>query len=169
MLNENYPEIKEVNVFPKYGPITTVNPPIRVAIKNALQSIENIRRCIAAGALVEEVLDGENLVLDFTNYDADNRSGQPVKTVEVKEEVVVEDKVEEAAPVVEEPKVEEEATKEEDNTEEAAEEENTEEVGEVVEEESSEEDEVEDETTGENKSNGNNNHNNNKHNKKKNR
>ena len=158
MLNENYPEIKEVNVFPKYGPITTVNPPIRVAIKNALQSIENIRRCIAAGALVEEVLDGENLVLDFTNYDADNRSGQPVKPVEVKEEVVVEDKVEEAAPVVEEPKVEEEATKEED-TEEAAEEENVEEVGEVVEEESSEEEE--------DKSNSNNY--NNKHNKKKNR
>ena len=168
MLNENYPEIKEVNVFPKYGPITTVNPPIRVAIKNALQSIENIRRCIAAGALVEEVLDGENLVLDFTNYDADNRSGQPVKTVEVKEEVVVEDKVEEAAPVVEEPKVEEEATKEEE-TEEAAEEENTEEVGEVVEEESSEEDEDAEESTEDNNSNGNNNHNNNKHNKKKNR
>ena len=158
MLNENYPEIKEVNVFPKYGPITTVNPPIRVAIKNALQSIENIRRCIAAGALVEEVLDGENLVLDFTNYDADNRSGQPVKPVEVKEEVVVEEKLEEAAPVVEEPKVEEEATKEED-TEEAAEEENVEEVGEVVEEESSEEEE--------DKSNSNNY--NNKHNKKKNR
>lgn len=167
MLNENYPEIKEVNVFPKYGPITTVNPPIRVAIKNALQSIENIRRCIAAGALVEEVLDGENLVLDFTNYDADNRSGQPVKTVEVKEEVVVEDKVEEAAPVVEEPKVEEEATKEEE-TEDAAEEENTEEVGEVVEEESSEEEEDAEESTEENKPN-NNNYNNNKHNKKKNR
>lgn len=159
MLNENYPEIKEVNVFPKYGPITTVNPPIRVAIKNALQSIENIRRCIAAGALVEEVLDGENLVLDFTNYDADNRSSQPVKPVEIKEEVVVEDKVEEAAPVVEEPKVEEEATVKEEETEEAAEEENTEEVGEVVEEESSEEEE--------DKSNSNNY--NNKHNKKKNR
>lgn len=157
MLNENYPEIKEVNVFPKYGPITTVNPPIRVAIKNALQSIENIRRCIAAGALVEEVLDGENLVLDFTNYDADNRSGQPVKPVEVKEEVTVEDKVEEAAPVVEEPKVEEEATVKEEETEEAAEEENTEEVGEVVEEESSEENKP------------NNNNYNNKHNKKKNR
>lgn len=168
MLNENYPEIKEVNVFPKYGPITTVNPPIRVAIKNTLQSIENIRRCIAAGALVEEVLDDENLVLDFTNYDADNRSGQPVKTVEVKEEVVVEDKVEEAAPVVEEPKVEEAATKEEE-TEEAAEEENTEEVGEVVEEESSEEEEDAEEATGENNSNGNNNNYNNKHNKKKNR
>lgn len=167
MLNENYPEIKEVNVFPKYGPITTVNPPIRVAIKNALQSIENIRRCIAAGALVEEVLDGENLVLDFTNYDADNRSGQPVKTVEVKEEVVVEDKVEEAAPVVEEPKVEEEATAKEEETEEAAEEENTEEVGEVVEEESSEEDEDAEESTEENKPN--NNNYNNKHNKKKNR
>lgn len=167
MLNENYPEIKEVNVFPKYGPITTVNPPIRVAIKNALQSIENIRRCIAAGALVEEVLNGENLVLDFTNYDTDNRSGQPVKPVEVKEEVVVEDKVEEVTPVVEEPKVEEESAKEEE-TEEAAEEENTEEVGEVVEEESSEEDEVEDEVAGENNSNGNNNYNN-KHNKKKNR
>jgi uncharacterized abhydrolase domain-containing protein DDB_G0269086 len=166
MLNENYPEIKEVNVFPKYGPITTVNPPIRVAIKNALQSIENIRRCIAAGALVEEVLDGENLVLDFTNYDADNRSGQPVKPIEVKEEVVVEAKVEEAAPVVEEPKVEEEATKEEE-TEEAAEEENTEEVGEVVEEESSEEDEDAEESTEENKPN--NNNYNNKHNKKKNR
>lgn len=166
MLNENYPEIKEVNVFPKYGPITTVNPPIRVAIKNSLQSIENIRRCIAAGALVEEVLDGENLVLDFTNYDADNRSGQPVKPVEVKEEVVAEDKVEEAAPVVEEPKVEEEATKEEE-TEEAAEEENTEEVGEVVEEESSEEDEDAEESSEENKPN--NNNYNNKHNKKKNR
>lgn len=168
MLNENYPEIKEVNVFPKYGPITTVNPPIRVAIKNALQSIENIRRCIAAGALVEEVLDGENLVLDFTNYDADNRSGQPVKTVEVKEEIVVEDKVEEAAPVVEEPKVEEEATTKEEETEEAAEEENTEEVGEVVEEESSEEDEDAEESSEENKPN-NNNYNNNKYNKKKNR
>ena len=167
MLNENYPEIKEVNVFPKYGPITTVNPPIRVAIKNALQSIENIRRCIAAGALVEEVLDGENIVLDFTNYDADNRSGQPVKTVEVKEEVVVEDKVEEAAPVVEEPKVEEEATTKEEETEDAAEEENTEEVGEVVEEESSEEDEDAEESTEENKPN--NNNYNNKHNKKKNR
>ena len=158
MLNENYPEIKEVNVFPKYGPITTVNPPIRVAIKNALQSIENIRRCIAAGALVEEVLDGENLVLDFTNYDADNRSGQPVKSVEVKEEVVVEDKVEVAAPVVEESKVEEEANKEEETAEE---------VGEVVEEESSEEDEVEEESSEENKPN--NNNYNNKHNKKKNR
>ena len=167
MLNENYPEIKEVNVFPKYGPITTVNPPIRVAIKNALQSIENIRRCIAAGALVEEVLDGENLVLDFTNYDADNRSGQPVKTVEVKEEVVVEDKVEEAAPVVEESKVEEGATVKEEETEEAAEEENTEEVGEVVEEESSEEDEDAEESSEENKPN--NNNYNNKHNKKKNR
>ena len=167
MLNENYPEIKEVNVFPKYGPITTVNPPIRVAIKNALQSIENIRRCIAAGALVEEVLDGENLVLDFTNYDADNRSGQSVKPVEVKEEVVVEDKVEEAAPVVEEV-VEEEATAKEDEVEDAAEEENTEEVGEVVEEESSEEDEDVEESTEENKPN-NNNYNNNKHNKKKNR
>lgn len=167
MLNVNYPEIKEVNVFPKYGPITTVNPPIRVAIKNALQSIENIRRCIAAGALVEEVLDGENLVLDFTNYDADNRSGQPVKTVEVKEEVVVEDKVEEATPVVEEPKVEEEAATKEEETEEAAEEENTEEVGEVVEEESSEEDEDVEESTEENKPN--NNNYNNKHNKKKNR
>lgn len=166
MLNENYPEIKEVNVFPKYGPITTVNPPIRVAIKNALQSIENIRRCIAAGALVEEVLNGENLVLDFTNYDADNRSGQPVKTVEVKEEVVVEDKVEEATPVVEEPKVEEESAKEEE-TEETAEEENTEEVGEVVEEESSEEDEDAEESSEENKPN--NNNYNNKHNKKKNR
>lgn len=166
MLNENYPEIKEVNVFPKYGPITTVNPPIRVAIKNALQSIENIRRCIAAGALVEEVLDGENLVLDFTNYDADNRSGQPVKPVEVKEEVVVEAKAEEAAPVVEEPKVEEESAKEEE-TEEAAEEENTEEVGEVVEEESSEEDEDVEESSEENKPN--NNNYNNKHNKKKNR
>ena len=167
MLNENYPEIKEVNVFPKYGPITTVNPPIRVAIKNALQSIENIRRCIAAGALVEEVLDGENLVLDFTNYDADNRSGQPVKTVEVKEEVVVEDNVEEAAPVVEESKVEEEATVKEEETEDAAEEENTEEVGEVVEEESSEEDEDAEESSEENKPN--NNNYNNKHNKKKNR
>nr|DAY22643.1 MAG TPA: hypothetical protein [Caudoviricetes sp.] len=167
MLNENYPEIKEVNVFPKYGPITTVNPPIRVAIKNALQSIENIRRCIAAGALVEEVLDGENLVLDFTNYDADNRSGQPVKPVEVKEEVVVEDKVEEAAPVVEESKVEEEATVKEEETEEAAEEENTEEVGEVIEEESSEEDEDVEESSEENKPN--NNNYNNKHNKKKNR
>lgn len=167
MLNENYPEIKEVNVFPKYGPITTVNPPIRVAIKNALQSIENIRRCIAAGALVEEVLDGENLVLDFTNYDADNRSGQPVKPVEVKEEVAVEDKVEVSTSVVEEPKVEEKATATEEETEEAAEEENTEEVGEVVEEESSEEDEDAEESSEENKPN--NNNYNNKHNKKKNR
>lgn len=165
MLNVNYPEIKEVNVFPKYGPIVTVNPPIRVAIKNSLQSIESIRRCIAAGALVEEVLDGENLVLDFTNYDADNRSGQPVKPVEVKEEVVVEEKVEEAAPVVEEVVAEESKVEEssEEETEDAAEE-----VEEVVEEESSEEDEVEEESTGDNNSNGNNNHNN-KHNKKKNR
>ena len=42
---------KKVNVYPR-GPITNVNPPIRVPVRNVLLPIADIRRCVLAGAKV---------------------------------------------------------------------------------------------------------------------
>lgn len=64
---------KKVNVFPIRGPITNVNPPIRVPVKNILLPIADIRKCIVAGAKVEEILtDKKTIVLNLQNYDQDN-------------------------------------------------------------------------------------------------
>lgn len=65
-------QTKKVNIYPK-NPITSVNPPIRTAIRNVTKPISDIRRCIIEKAYVEEVLpDGETIVLDFTNYNKNN-------------------------------------------------------------------------------------------------
>jgi hypothetical protein len=59
---------KVVNIYPS-SPITTVNPPIRSAVKGVTKSIEEIRSCLMARATVEEILsDGSVVRLDNTNY-----------------------------------------------------------------------------------------------------
>lgn len=64
--------IKKVNIYPTM-PITALNPVIRVATKNVLKSVEEIRTCINARAMVEEILmDGSTLKLNLSNYDKDN-------------------------------------------------------------------------------------------------
>ena len=66
---------KKVNIIPN-GPITTINPPIRVPVKNVSKSIEDIRKCLIAGARVYEVLNdkGKTIQLNLANYDIDNGS-----------------------------------------------------------------------------------------------
>ena len=62
---------KRVNIYPR-GPITTVNPPIRVPVKNVTKDIKDIRRCIIAGAKVEEITKNGIVVLNLQNYDLNN-------------------------------------------------------------------------------------------------
>lgn len=65
---------KTVNIYPR-TPITTLNPPIRGIVRNVVKSTKEIRECIIARAVVEEVLsDGSTLILDFSNYNKDNNS-----------------------------------------------------------------------------------------------
>lgn len=60
---------KMVNIYPSM-PITTVNPPIRTTIKRVTKSIEEIRACLMARAIVEEILpDGTITKLNIGNYD----------------------------------------------------------------------------------------------------
>ena len=64
---------KKINVTPKHGPITNINPAIRVPVTNVYRSIEDIRKCIIAEAKVEEILnDGKRIILNLQNYDQDN-------------------------------------------------------------------------------------------------
>lgn len=68
-----YPAVKKVNVIPQ-RPISTVNPPIRSAVRRVHKPVEDIRKCLIGRAIVEEILpDGSTLTLDFSNYDKDNR------------------------------------------------------------------------------------------------
>ena len=46
---------KIVNIYPSM-PITTISPPIRTAIRRVTKSVEEIKLCILAKAIVEEVL-----------------------------------------------------------------------------------------------------------------
>ena len=85
---------KIVNIYPKY-PITTVNPPIRTAVKKVTKSIDEIRKCIIARAVVEEILNNGNTIpLDFSNYDKDNNEmiikSEPVIETPIAVEEVVE-------------------------------------------------------------------------------
>lgn len=60
---------KVVNIYPEM-PITGVNPPIRSVVKRVTKSIKEIRTCLMARAVVEEILpDGSTVRLDMTNYD----------------------------------------------------------------------------------------------------
>ena len=62
---------KRVNIYPR-GPIVTENPPIRVPVKNVTKDIKDIRRCIIAGAKVEEITKDGIVVLNLQNYDLNN-------------------------------------------------------------------------------------------------
>ena len=69
---------KKVNIYPR-GPVTTTNPPIRGVIKGVTKPIQDIRKCIIAGAKVEEIFEGGKVVLlNLSNYDLDN--SQQAKT-----------------------------------------------------------------------------------------
>lgn len=60
---------KVVNIYPSM-PITGVNPPIRSVVKRVTKSVDEIRTCLMARAIVEEVLStGETVRLDIGNYD----------------------------------------------------------------------------------------------------
>lgn len=73
---------KRVNIYPR-GPITTVNPPIRVPVKNVTKDIKDIRRCIIAGAKVEEITKDGIVVLNLQNYDLNNGEAAEEKTTYV--------------------------------------------------------------------------------------
>lgn len=62
---------KIVNIYPT-TPITGVNPPIRSMVRHITKSVNDIRTCIIARAIVEEVLpSGCTILLDLSNYDKD--------------------------------------------------------------------------------------------------
>lgn len=59
---------KVVNIYPSM-PITGVNPPIRSTVKRVTKSIDEIRTCLMARAVVEEILpSGEIIRLNIGNY-----------------------------------------------------------------------------------------------------
>ena len=62
---------KKVNIYPR-GPITSVNPPIRVPVRNITKDTKDIRKCIIAGAKVEECTPNGPIELNLQNYDLDN-------------------------------------------------------------------------------------------------
>lgn len=66
---------KRVNIYPR-GPITNVNPPIRVSVKGVTKDVQDIRKCIIAGAKVEELTSNGPVLLNLNNYDRDN-GGDP--------------------------------------------------------------------------------------------
>lgn len=60
---------KVVNIYPSM-PITSVNPPIRSTVKRVTKSVSEIRACLMARAVVEEILPGgETVRLNIGNYD----------------------------------------------------------------------------------------------------
>ena len=70
---------KLVNIYPN-GPITTINPPIRIRLNRISMDITDIRKCLIAKAYVEEILDGNKTIpLTFENYDKDNDDAKDVK------------------------------------------------------------------------------------------
>ena len=70
---------KLVNIYPN-GPITTINPPIRIRLNRISMDITDIRKCLIAKAYVEEILDGNKTIpLTFENYDKDNDDAKDTK------------------------------------------------------------------------------------------
>ena len=62
---------KRVNIYPR-SPITSTNPPIRGVVKNVTKDVSDIRKCIIAGAKVEEIgPNNEVILLNLRNYDMD--------------------------------------------------------------------------------------------------
>ena len=75
---------KRVNIYPR-GPITTVNPPIRSVVKAVTKEISDIRKCILAGAKVEEVINNYiTIELNLNNYDKDNGGSENPMPLDVK-------------------------------------------------------------------------------------
>ena len=68
---------KKVNIYPRWT-ITGVNPPIRIPVRNVTKDIKDIRKCILAGARVEEITPNGIVLLNLQNYDIDNGSGEGV-------------------------------------------------------------------------------------------
>lgn len=107
---------KTVNIYPN-GAITTLNPPIRSRVLGVTKSVAEIRKCIIAKAIVDEVLPGGKTVrLDFSNYDKDNNPSSVQAAIDaakanVKEETVV--MVNSVNPVGEKAKINVEPVKEE--------------------------------------------------------
>ena len=65
---------KVVNIFPSM-PITGINPPIRSTVKRVTKSIDEIKICLMARAIVEEILsDGSTIRLNIGNYDKCNNT-----------------------------------------------------------------------------------------------
>lgn len=95
---------KKVNIYPK-NPITDLNPPIRSRVMGVIKSVDEIRKCIIARAIVEEVLsDGTTVTLNFGNYDKDNNPTSMDKTKAMVESKVAQKPAKEVTKV--QPKVE---------------------------------------------------------------
>jgi sorbitol-specific phosphotransferase system component IIBC len=91
---------KKVNIYPK-NPITTVNPVIRTTTLRVSKPVEDIRKCIIARAMVDEVLDdGTTLRLDLNNYDKDNNPTKTEKNADGVKAAPVPEKIEERPEVV---------------------------------------------------------------------
>jgi len=85
---------KKVNIYPKY-PVTSVSPAIRTVTLAVTKTIEDIRKCIIARAIVDEVLsDGTTVRLTMSNFNKNNDKSKVTKAVEA---------VEAAEPVEEKP------------------------------------------------------------------
>ena len=90
---------KMVNIYPN-GAITTINPPIRSRVMGVIKSTDEIRQCIIARAIVDEILsDGSTVRLDFSNYDKDNNPS-PVEVAVA----AAKENIKEEVPAKEEPK-----------------------------------------------------------------
>ena len=112
---------KTVNIYPN-GAITTLNPPIRSRVLGVTKSIAEIRKCIIARAIVDEVLPGGKTVrLDFSNYDKDNNPSAVQAAVSAAKANAKEEKivlVDTVNPVGEKAKISVEQVKEEPKKEE---------------------------------------------------
>lgn len=63
---------KKVNVYPR-GPIITINPPVRTALRQVTFTYDQIRKCLISGAIVEEILANNTVLsLNLNNYNKDN-------------------------------------------------------------------------------------------------
>lgn len=87
---------KVVNIYPR-TPILTVNPPIRSMVRRVTKPISDIRKCIVAHAVVEEILPEGGIVrLNLANYDKDNSVKKvdkiEIKKAEIKEKTSVDNK-----------------------------------------------------------------------------
>ena len=105
---------KKVNIYPKY-PITTITPAIRTVSLGVTRPVEDIRKCIIARAIVDEVLsDGTTVRLTMNNFNKNNDKSKVEKAVEavktsesITEEVKPEITEQEGIVVDEEPVAEE--------------------------------------------------------------